>query len=157
MSPCGRPFEVEIRKEPRSGPGRSLGSVRTGPAGFWHKYVRSSSTADYTASVQGSACYQSNPDPSTQVKVRAKIRLEDANRCSGPHFVRGSVIPDAPGTFIFMERRTPRGWASIGMDVLDRESRFRMLAPSCDEWYRVRWPSQDEDNLGKIKLFRLRA
>ena len=71
--------------------------------------------------------------------------------------MRGSVIPDAPGTFIFLERRTPRGWASIGMDVLDRESRFRMLAPSCDEWYRVRWPSQHEDNLGKIKLFRLRG
>ena len=156
-SACERPFEVFVRKLSSDGTGRSLGSVHTGPYGYWHMYVRSTISASYLADVTGTGtCYVTGPERFVQVGVRAKIKIAGHDRCHARE-IHGRVSPAQPGTFVYLEQKSRGSWDDVSIDLLDGHSRFRLSAPRCGERYRVRWPAQSETNRSALHVFRLKG
>ena len=152
---CERPFVVSIGQRVHG-----TDTFKTIEQGIpvaqnntWSRKVSSKFSADYRATVRDDGACGGGSSGAVAVRVKAKVGVKVPATCSAPQSVGGRVSPNHRGSKVQLQAREGNKWRTKDSAQLNRRSRYRLVAPSCDGAYRVVWPAADERNLRGIKRF----
>lgn len=153
---CFPPYTVTIeRRGVNSSTYRAIATVIAGADQTWTFRTAGRYNVAYRAFVTTAGC-SGPPSKPAPVLVKARIHVHDVSHCRSPQPVTGWVQPKRSREWVVLQSRGRRRWRTIRRDMLDRHSRFALLAPFCDRIYRLVWPVQDVRNEKGRLIFKLR-
>ncbi|MFN2595463.1 MAG: hypothetical protein ABR579_11315 [Actinomycetota bacterium] len=142
------------RRGVRSFAYKNVATVVAGADQSWNYKTAGRYNASYRAFVRSAGCAGPASDPAG-VLVKARLHVRRISRCRAPQKIHGWVQPTRSHERVVLQARGQRRWRTITRDMLDKHSRFSIVAPRCDYIYRLVWPVQDARNEQGRLIFKI--